>query len=220
MRTSFCSDRNLRSRLVDVGRGIHDVLMQVDGTAAGLNGRPLYLDGAFIGVVGDTVTLTGSKHRFSGNRTEPRNFEATQEIRSPSEGSVTSLISRIWRLCRAYVLGFDELANGRCREARGESFMMRLAKLCRVRGRGMREFAVEYAMRGEGRDRGTCGHRRRDRGQRYESLMAKSLKAATAAAISVPYCAGTTPRMDFVLRKTGFANCAGSVRVMNTRRGL
>jgi len=188
-----------------------DALLQVDGTASGLNGRPLYLDGTFVGVVGDTVALPGSKHRLTIDLRQ--GIQAIQEIKV-SDGVVTAtsadsgdcVVRTYWAL-----KSWPQAAI----EKRGAVFVMRLAKPA-VAADGECENLPSNLRCAE--KAAIVNVQSSPEVGAEIWLDGKSLNAATAAAISVPYCTGSTPRKDFVLRKTGFVNCAASIRLSDVRK--
>lgn len=187
-----------------------DVLVQVDGSASGLNGRTLYLDGNFVGVVGDTIALPGSNHRLAVDLSQ--GIQAIQEIKvrngvvtAASADSGDCVVRTYWALKNwpAAIV-----------EKRGTNFIMRLAKPLAAADGQCENLPSNLR----------CAERAAIVNVRSTPelgaeiwLEGKSLKASTAATISVPYCTGTTPRKDFVLRKSGFANCATSIRVSDAR---
>jgi len=182
-----------------------DSTLTVSAADASLAGQTISLDGQFVGVVGDTITLTKPVSQLSVHL--PAGFyasirltlsEASLQVTAPSGGEC---IQNTWVSIQAAPVPRVSGTNGR--------YALEIPNLPLNRGGGCSSQPSSL-----------------DCSQTAAQVDVKSVPevnaaiwvggqdthTVTPATISYPYCVGMTPRMDFVLRKPGFVNCAVNIR--------
>jgi hypothetical protein len=183
-------------------------LLRVDGSAAGMQGLPMSLDGEFVGEVGDTIAIppanhdlvielpSGLKVGYQISRTNGR-FEATALTESSCVGSTSWLT----RGTPSHVLGPD---------SREPSLRLTPAQV-----------SLEGMCPGELTNIG-CFWRQASlevRGAPGAEVWIDGIQVPGAGAASKPmsigYCGGTLPRVVLVLRKAGYTTCRAAVQLQD-----
>jgi len=182
-----------------------DSTLTVSAADATLAGQTIILDGKFVGVVGDTITLTKPVSQLSVHL--PAGFYATIRLQlgdtalqagAPSGGEcIQNTALSIQGAPVPKVSG----ASGR--------FALEIPNLPLTRGGGCSsqpstltcaQIAAQVDVKSNPEVNAAIW------------VSGKDMHSTTPATISYPYCVGMTPRMDFVLRKPGFINCAVDIR--------
>jgi hypothetical protein len=182
-----------------------DSTLTVSAIDANLAGQTLTLDGQFVGVVGDTINLAKPVSQLSVHL--PSGLYAT--IRLTLSG--TSLQA-------------TAPTGGEC--IQNAAVSIQSAQVPRVSGADGR-FALEIPNLPLSQGGGCSSQPSSLDCTRTAAqvdvksvpevhaaiwVSGKDAHSTTPGTISYPYCVGMTPRMDFVLRKSGFVNCAVNIR--------
>lgn len=181
------------------------VILRIEGDD-GLKGLPMSLDGTFVGVVGDTIIVSGAAHQLS--------VEVLPGIRAMQEITLREGVVTMRPVRASECAGTTEWRLGNWRvpllELRGDVTIARLATptptlvgpcvdglpnyQCFVAWSSVEVTAVpevEAEIRLDGRPIG----------------------AATSTVVRLQHCEGAVRTIDVVLRKEGYANCTTGIRL-------
>lgn len=179
--------------------------LTVSASDPALAGQPLKLNGKFVGVVGNTISVAQPANQLAVHM--PDGFYATMQLQlsaaallasTPTGGECINNTVVAIRGAQVppvsgtnghYALQIPHLPLVRSEACSSQpSSLQCVQTAAQVEVKAVPE--VHAAIWATGRD----------------------LNTSTPATISYPYCQGTTPRMDFVLRKPGLVNCAVDIR--------
>jgi hypothetical protein len=182
-----------------------DSTLTISAADATLAGQTITLDGKFVGVVGDTITLTKPVSQLLVHL--PVGFYATIRLQLSGASLQASAPS-----------------GGECIQNTAVSIQgAPVPKVSGASGRFALEIPTLPLSRGGGCSSQpstlTCAQVAAQVDVKSNPevnaaiwVSGKDMHSTTPATISYPYCVGMTPRMDFVLRKPGFINCAVDIR--------
>lgn len=184
---------------------IAQMLLTIKTVDPSLIGRPVLLDGEFVGLVGDTVPLDPKTTQIGVLL--PQGFYATMAVRTTVDGFAGNppyggecVGSTVWNI-----------RNGLAPRFTGNRphLTVEIPAIAVVGAGSCSNEPSELACR-----------------QTYAQIdvsavpevhadiwvAGKDIHMTTPGTVSFPFCIGMTPRMAFVLRKTGFTNCAVAIR--------
>jgi hypothetical protein len=183
-----------------------ETLLRVDGTGADLRGLPMRLDGGYVGVVGDAVRLHSASHRLSVEL--PSGLVANYEIVTRAGHiDMTSLLESSCIRSSSWLVG-DSSALTVQQDANGASVKLptpgvKFEGVCPVQLPNLGCFWHKVDLR---------IHSVPEVGAEIW-VDGVQLKEATSEVLSLGYCGGTNPHVEFVLRKPGYNTCQASVRI-------
>ncbi len=187
-----------------------DTVLRVDGAEPGMHGLPMTLDGQFVGVVGDTVTLTPFSHQLSIEL--PSGLSASYEILATQSRIYAAAVTESKCLGATYWSVGSSSAASVQRDADRSSVRLpapsvRLEGVCPIELPNLaclwREADLQiHSIPEVGAEVWIDGIR---------------LGGATSEMVNLGYCGGTAPHVEFLLRKPGYATCSVSVRIEDER---
>jgi hypothetical protein len=180
-------------------------LLTVSSGDSGLAGRTLTLDGKFVGVVGDTIVVEKATSQLAVQL--PGGPAAFMTLQLSS--STLAATAPVGGDCLNNVAVSIRGATVPLISGSGTQFTLALPKVPLVQGGGCSSNpsslnCVQTAAQIDVKSVPEV----------HAAIWAggKDTHSSTPATNSYPFCVGMTPRMDFVLRKDGFANCAADIR--------
>jgi hypothetical protein len=183
-----------------------DTLLRVDGAEAGMRGLPMKLDGGIIGVVGDAVTVDSARHHLSIEL--PAGLVANYEIFTrDGHINISSLFesscvgSSSWLVGDVSAIILEQDANGASVKLAKPG--VELEGVCPVQlpnlGCVWRQLDLRiHSIPEVGAEVWVDG---------------VQLRAVTSESLTLGYCGGTNPHLEFLVRKPGYSTCLASLRI-------
>lgn len=186
-----------------------DVLLKVEGAAAGLSGRPLYVDGVPVGLVGDTISVSQVRHEIAvdlpqGIRDINEIHTVDGQLQARSVANQACVGSAAWSIVDPpapevsqengvavlHLHGLTPRYEGPCEYELPN--LQCLDKYTDVTVNSTPEVNAEIWFNGA------------------------PIGQHTSASIKVHYCVGMEPTISVLVRKPGYVNCTRSVRPTTT----
>jgi hypothetical protein len=182
-----------------------ETLVTISAVDPSLAGQPLVLNGKFIGVVGDTISVSAASTSLGVYL--PQGFYANISIRV--EGNVLQASTPVGGECQTPTAWTIRGASAPKVTGAAPRFALELPSLpvvaqgsCSSQPSSLSctETAAQVEVKATPEVHAAVW------------VAGKDTHTTTPGLVSYPYCVGMSPRMDFVLRKTGYGNCAVDIR--------
>ncbi len=182
-----------------------EVLLRITGDA-GLQGHRMYLDGAFVGIVGDRVPVSVFHHGF-GIEVQDGLLQTYDLALKDGRIEINAIpLTECWRgtAWRVSPKGAPDVQR-----SRGEVSIALSSSQPEFEGICSSDLPNVPCQKREA----DVYIRSVPEVNAEVSLEGISLGTVTAAVIHVPYCAGITPALDFELRKSGYTPCKANLEL-------